>query len=74
VRPEGVQLERITPDHEHVDLVYFARAHSTEIVPCDECDRAGWYRLEQLEALGVNDEIQEWSARAISKLARIAPT
>src|SRR5690606_15105947 len=25
VRPQGVQVERIGPGHEHIDLVYFAR-------------------------------------------------
>src|ERR687893_1950554 len=25
VRPEGIQLEQITPTHQHIDLVYFAR-------------------------------------------------
>jgi ADP-ribose pyrophosphatase YjhB (NUDIX family) len=74
VRPEGVQLEDIAPEHQHVDLVYFARALSTEIVPSDECDRPGWYRLEELEGLGVNDEIRAWSEKAIEKVARIRAT
>ena len=74
VRPEGVQLEDIVPGHQHIDLVYFARALSEEIVPCDECDRAGWYGLAELAAIGVNDEIAEWSARAIAKLSRIGAT
>jgi 8-oxo-dGTP pyrophosphatase MutT (NUDIX family) len=73
VRPEGVQLEDIAPGHQHVDLVYFARALSTEIAPCDECDRTGWYRLDELEALGVNDEIRAWAEKAIDRLCRIRP-
>jgi 8-oxo-dGTP pyrophosphatase MutT (NUDIX family) len=74
IRPEGIQLEDIGPGHQHVDLVYFARALSTGIVPCDECDRAGWYGLDELEALGVNEEIRTWSARAVAKLSRIGAT
>src|SRR5690606_41880188 len=34
VRPRGVQVERIAPGHEHIDLVYFARPiGSVEIRP-----------------------------------------
>jgi len=62
-------LERIAPGHEHIDLVYFARRLDGEIVPCPECERAGWYRLDELEALGVNEEIQGWSRRALSAVA-----
>jgi 8-oxo-dGTP pyrophosphatase MutT (NUDIX family) len=69
VRPEGVQLERIGPGHEHIDLVYFARRLEGEIVPCPECERAGWYRLDELAALGVNAEIQAWSRRAVAAVA-----
>ena len=70
IRPEGLQLEDIAPGHQHVDLVYFARALSEKIVPCDECDQAGWYRVDELAAMGVNEEIAEWSARAVARLAK----
>jgi 8-oxo-dGTP pyrophosphatase MutT (NUDIX family) len=69
VRPEGIQLEPIAPGPEHVDLVYFARRRGGGIVPCPECERAGWYSLDELEALGVNDEIRAWSARAVRAVA-----
>jgi 8-oxo-dGTP pyrophosphatase MutT (NUDIX family) len=72
IRPEGVQVERIGPGHEHVDLVYFARPLDDAIVPCDECERPGWYRLAELEALGVNDEIREWCARAVERIGAYA--
>ena len=74
VRPEGVQLESIGPGHEHIDLVYFARRHGGEIVPSPECERAGWYRLDELETLGVNAEIREWSRRAVVAVAARLPT
>jgi 8-oxo-dGTP pyrophosphatase MutT (NUDIX family) len=72
IRPEGVQLERIAPGHEHIDLVYFARPLGDAIVPSDECDRPGWYGLEELAGLGVNDEIREWSARAVERIGGCA--
>jgi 8-oxo-dGTP pyrophosphatase MutT (NUDIX family) len=69
IRPEGVQLERIGPGHEHIDLVYFARPLEDAIVPCPECERPGWYDLAELERLGVNDEIREWCRRAVQAVA-----
>jgi ADP-ribose pyrophosphatase YjhB (NUDIX family) len=73
MRPEGIQLESIAPGHEHIDLVYFARRRGGEIVASPECERAGWYGLDELEALGVNDEIRAWSHRAVGAVrARLA--
>lgn len=72
VRPEAIQLEAITPDHEHVDLIYFAvplEDASRDVLACPECERAGWYRQSELAALGANDEIRYWSARAIATVA-----
>jgi 8-oxo-dGTP pyrophosphatase MutT (NUDIX family) len=70
-RPEGIQLERIGPDHEHIDLIYFAvpegdmpiREHPRE------ASRAGWYAVRELEALGVNAEVRRWSERAVETVA-----
>jgi hypothetical protein len=67
-----VQLERIAPGHEHIDLVYFARPLADAIAPSDECERPGWYGLPELERLGVNDEIGEWCARAIERVGACA--
>jgi 8-oxo-dGTP pyrophosphatase MutT (NUDIX family) len=73
VRPEGVQLERIAPGHEHIDLVYFARPSGGQIVASPECERAGWYHLDELAALGVNDEIRDWARRAVRAVAERLP-
>lgn len=73
MRPEGIQLEDISPEHQHIDLVYFAVPSCEgmgEIIDSPECDRAGWYHLDDLEALGANDEIRCWSRRAVETVAR----
>lgn len=69
MRPEGVQVERIGPEHEHVDLIYFARRIGGAIRESPECEDAAWYRLHELEGRGVNDEIRAWCAKAISRVA-----
>ncbi len=69
--PAGIQVERIYPGHEHIDLVYFARPDpdhldAAEIDPAlAESDRVGWYAPAELAALGVDDEIQAWVKKAL---------
>ncbi len=68
IRPEGIQLENITPGHQHIDLVYFAAPTDeprAEDIVAPELDRVGWYHVDDLEALGANDEIRTWSRRAV---------
>jgi 8-oxo-dGTP pyrophosphatase MutT (NUDIX family) len=75
VIPAGVQVERIYPGHEHIDLVYFARPDPDEIRAAEidprlaESDRVGWYAAGELESLGASDEIQAWAKQALDALA-----
>lgn len=67
--PEGVQVERIGPGHEHIDFVYFARpVGSTRIVPGAGVSRVGWYTKGELERLPLTEEIRLWVAKALGKL------
>jgi 8-oxo-dGTP pyrophosphatase MutT (NUDIX family) len=74
VVPAGVQVERIYPGHEHVDLVYFARPdpdamQAAEIDPrLAESDRVGWYAANDLADLGADAEIQAWARRALDEI------
>jgi ADP-ribose pyrophosphatase YjhB (NUDIX family) len=72
VIPVGVQVEDIEPGHQHIDLIYFATPEpgGDTIDPNHvEQVRAGWYSLDELEALGANEEIQAWCERAIRELS-----
>jgi 8-oxo-dGTP pyrophosphatase MutT (NUDIX family) len=75
VIPAGVQVERIYPGHEHIDLVYFAQPDPDDITAAEvdprlaESDRVGWYAADALPELGANDEIQAWVRRALDALA-----
>jgi 8-oxo-dGTP pyrophosphatase MutT (NUDIX family) len=72
IRPAGVQLETIRPDHQHIDLIYYARpvpGTSRAPVPCAECERAGWYGPDAWQALGVNAEVRAWCERAVTYVA-----
>ena len=73
--PAGIQVEHIYPGHEHIDLVYFARPDpdhldAAEVDPrLAESDRVGWYAASEMADLGVNDEIRQWSKKALDTLA-----
>ena len=76
VRPEGIQLETIQPDHQHIDLIYFATIQGdtgTDIMETHEVERAGWYRLSELESMGVNAEVREWAENASRTLRERLP-
>ncbi len=71
VRPAGIQLETIRPDHEHIDLIYFARPKDlarAEAVGNSESEAIGWFDREAMRTRGVNEEVQEWAERALQTL------
>jgi 8-oxo-dGTP pyrophosphatase MutT (NUDIX family) len=77
VVPAGIQVEDIYAGHQHIDLVYFAVPDppddiaAAEVDPrLAESDQVGWYALDDLPALGANDEIQAWSRRAVTELSQ----
>ncbi len=60
IRPEGIQLEAIRPDHQHIDLIYFAR-------PCDRSDGLPalfdgmeWTATEGLDRIPITEEVRDW--------------
>jgi ADP-ribose pyrophosphatase YjhB (NUDIX family) len=76
VRPIGVQLEDIVPGHQHIDLIYLARPvpGGADVAPeSARRDRAGWYSLEELKALGANEEIRAWCAKAVAVVGEGIP-
>ena len=68
-RPRGVQLERIAPGHEHVDLVYLARPEPGYDGSLSGEASLGWYGAEALERLPLTDEIRAWCVLALRELA-----
>jgi 8-oxo-dGTP pyrophosphatase MutT (NUDIX family) len=70
VVPAGIQVESIYAGHEHIDLVFFARAQAVELDPkLAERDQVGWYSPAELVALGASEEIQLWARRALDALS-----
>ncbi len=68
-RPAGVQLENIGPNHQHIDLIYFAKAAGpAEIRDEFVGDQVGWYGPEDWEGMRVNAEVRGWCERALEAL------
>lgn len=70
VRPRGVQLERIAPGHEHVDLVYLARPVAGYGGGLGgEGAGFGWYDAGAAAGLDLSPELRAWVALALRELA-----
>lgn len=78
-QPQHVQLADVnvydgTVGHQHVDLVYYARADDREIDPGDgEVDASAWewFSADQLaEDERINDDVAEIGRRAIQTVTR----
>ena len=61
-------MENIGPNHQHIDLIYFARPRGSTKIHADYSgDKVGWYGPEEWDAMRVNDEVRGWC-----ELARLA--
>lgn len=69
VRPEGIQLETISPNHEHIDLIYFAKVKNppAQGMP-DVMEPMRWIAADQFATTGLNDEVTSWALRALEKV------
>jgi 8-oxo-dGTP pyrophosphatase MutT (NUDIX family) len=71
IRPAGIQLERIRPDHEHIDLIYFARPvdpRQSQVTRNQESEAIGWYSRQEMVSHGVTAEVIAWADRAFAAL------
>lgn len=70
VRPEGIQLETIAADHQHIDLIYFGRvadAGSDELPTVLAPMR--WLKRAEFATIHLNEEVTAWATRALRSLA-----
>lgn len=70
VRPEGIQLETITANHEHIDLIYFARpVGNPEALPA-LLEGMAWLGEEDLARATLTSEVRDWCNRALTAARR----
>lgn len=69
IRPEGIQLEFITPGHEHIDLIYFARPiHAEPGSFPDVIDDMRWCGEDDFESISLTEEVATWARKAIASV------
>lgn len=64
VTPAGIQLEQIGPDHQHIDLIYFATGSPAKSRP-----RVDWFSLDKMEPLALTEEVATWCRVAVETVA-----
>lgn len=71
IRPEGIQLEDISPGHQHIDLIYYARpvdASSDDLPPL--IDDMRWVSENDLATIDLTDEVATWARQALAAFRR----
>lgn len=71
VRPEGIQLEDISPVHQHIDLIYFARVANApaEGMPT-VLPPMRWVSAAEFTDIQLNEEVTAWANRALETLSQ----
>lgn len=65
-QPHCILLENIGPGHQHIDLIYFARVRSGDLLPAErETLAARWYSWEELGEPQIAEDIRQLGRRAI---------
>ncbi|KPV52397.1 NUDIX hydrolase [Kouleothrix aurantiaca] len=65
-QPFCILLEDISPDHQHIDLIYFARVRGGALVPAErEATAARWLSWDELAAPEIAEDIRELGRQAI---------
>ena len=71
-RPECILLEDISDDHQHIDLIYFARVTGGSLaISGSEADGFRWCTSEDLESGDIHDDIRRLGQQAITKVASL---
>jgi ADP-ribose pyrophosphatase YjhB (NUDIX family) len=69
-RPECILLEDISPEHQHVDLIYFARVIGGQLrIQESEAEGHRWCTAGDLDAEDIPEDIRRLGKRAIAAVA-----
>jgi len=68
--PRHLLLENINPFHQHIDMIYFARANSFDVTPdAGESIELRWFDVEQLDGGEIENDIRLLGKEAIGLLS-----
>ena len=68
ISPISMNRHPINETHDHVSMIYFAKANSYEVVPEKEDDKWEWCTKERLETLDLREDIKFYAIKAIDTL------
>jgi len=63
-----IQLEKIKPGHEHIDLIYLCRVVGGELLDEHENDELRWFDYDELDDPEIRDEVRAVAKEAIKKI------
>jgi 8-oxo-dGTP pyrophosphatase MutT (NUDIX family) len=69
IPPRFMNMNRISPTHQHVTLTYFAKTDNDWIKPEKPDDKWKWVTLEELEGMDLRPSIKYYAKKAIDDLA-----
>ena len=70
-RPQHLLLENINPFHQHIDMIFFARANSFEAKPDEgESLELRWFTSKELEGNEIENDIRLLGQEAIEKITK----
>ncbi len=69
IPPIALGRHNITPEHEHVTLIYFASSNSDAVVPEKPGDVWKWVDREEMEAMEINPDVQYYARMALETLS-----
>lgn len=70
IPPKFLNIHRVNPTHQHVTLVYFARARSFDVKPEKTTDQWMWVDAEELGGVDLKPSVRFYAERALKELAR----
>ena len=71
-RPECILLEDITEDHQHIDLIYFARITGGDLaVNATEAEGHRWCSPDDLASDDIHEDIRELGRQSIVKVSSL---
>lgn len=67
--PRFLNRNRISPTHEHITFVYFARSRTDHVIPEQPQDEWRWFTLEELDepSFGIVDSIKFYAKAALAE-------
>ena len=68
IPPVALNRHAFSPNHEHVDLLYFATSNTDKVIPENPNDEWKWLKKEELNSLVLPPDIKFYASLALDTL------